>query len=486
MARPRSDTNDEVLEQITTIMESISDPFIAFDRDWRVRFINGEGEKFLRTDRARIVGRKLQEAFPLQPVFFQKCREAMESGQTVEFEDHFPRAGVWYHVIAYPSRLGVSVHMRDVTARRRADEVRERQGRMVQLRGDVSDALSKEGTLAEMLQQCADALVTHLGLVRAEISIANAEGEDEVQGSAGSDGAGIERQFELRAVDEHIGVVALFAPEPIEDEVVLALRTVADTITQGIRRKRAEDELADRARELARSNADLEQFAYAASHDLQEPLRMVASFTQLLARRYQDKLDSDANEFIGFAVDGVNRMHRLINDLLVYSRVERRGKELVPVSLARVLERALGNLKLTLDETGAEVQAPVELPMVLGDDVQLEMLLQNLIGNAIKFRSPARKPEVTVSATRSGSAGMWEIVVRDNGIGIEPQYFDRIFVIFQRLHAVNEYPGTGIGLALGKKIVERHGGTIWVESTLGVGTAFHFTLPALPRTSAPG
>jgi len=243
------------------------------------------------------------------------------------------------------------------------------------------------------------------------------------------------------------------------------LRDVTDRV-------QAQEVLARQAEELARSNAELEQFAYVASHDLQEPLRMVSSYTQLLARRYRDRLDDDAREFIGYAVDGVNRMQSLIADLLAFSRVGSRGGAFEPVELGGVLERALANLETAIEESGATVTAD-PLPTVRADRVQLGQLFQNLIGNAVKFRGDAA-PRVHLSAERRG--GEWHFALSDNGIGIEPEYAERIFVIFQRLHGRTEYPGTGIGLAICRKIVERHGGRIWVESRPGEGSTFHFTL----------
>ncbi len=245
-------------------------------------------------------------------------------------------------------------------------------------------------------------------------------------------------------------------------------------------KKSAEEALAKKAEELARSNADLEQFAYVASHDLQEPLRMVARYTQLLARRYKDKLDADALEFIQYAVDGANRMQQLINDLLTYSRVGSSAQEFQRVDCSTILGQTIANLRDAIEATGALVTND-DLPTVLGDGTQFIQLCQNLVGNALKFRS-SNAPQVHVSAVArsrpgSGPDKEWLFAVRDNGIGIDPQFADRIFVIFQRLHTQAQYPGTGIGLAICKKIVERHGGHIWVQSQLGQGATFFFTLP---------
>lgn len=202
---------------------------------------------------------------------------------------------------------------------------------------------------------------------------------------------------------------------------------------------------------------------------------MVSSYTQLLARRYQGRLDADADEFIGYAVDGATRMQRLIADLLTYSRVSTRGRELEPVNARNVFDEAVSNLRMAIEESDASVTHD-DFPIVKADGTQLAQVFQNLIGNAIKFRRPGEPPRVHVSAKLDGKE--WVFSVRDNGIGIEPEFIGRLFVIFQRLHTRDEYPGTGIGLAVCKKIVERHGGRIWVESEPGRGSTFYFTIPA--------
>lgn len=252
---------------------------------------------------------------------------------------------------------------------------------------------------------------------------------------------------------------------------------ISEDITE---RKRAEEKLAKTAEELRRSNLELEQFAYVASHDLQEPLRMVASYTQLLEKRYRDRLDDEAREFIRYAVNGAHRMQVLINDLLAYSRAGTRELALKETDCGQVLGAALENLKIAIAESGSEI-VHEPLPTLLGDPGQLTQLFQNLVGNALKFCGE-EKPRVHVAAKRGNS--MWHFSVRDNGIGIEPQYCERIFQIFQRLHSHEKYPGTGIGLALCKRIVERHGGSIWLESQPGSGTTFHFTIADMKKGAA--
>lgn len=236
------------------------------------------------------------------------------------------------------------------------------------------------------------------------------------------------------------------------------------------------ERLAKQTKQLASSNQELEQFAYIASHDLQEPLRMVASYTALLQQRYKDKLDEDAQEFIHFAVDGANRMRALIDDLLTYSRVTTKAKAMESVDMKSIFDIVIANLKIALMERNAMV-ARSDLPVISADPVAMVQIFQNLIGNATKFRKKDSSPTVYVACEPKDKS--WLFSVKDNGIGIAAANFDRVFAIFQRLHSREEYEGTGIGLAVCKKIVERHGGHIWLESEVGKGSTFFFTIPMI-------
>ena len=271
----------------------------------------------------------------------------------------------------------------------------------------------------------------------------------------------------LARVDTHLAMAALRRQ--------LAAQNLA------LQREIASREQAQAA--LQRSNAELEQLAYVASHDMQEPLRMIASYLQLIERRYRDRLDADGQEFIGYAVDGAKRMQALIQDMLAYSRVGTKGRPPAPVEARDVVKVAREHLRLAIEEAGAEIEVG-ELPQVQGDAAQLVQLVQNLLSNAIKFRGSAA-PRIRIDCSTDESG--WCFAVRDNGIGVAPEYAERIFGMFQRLHSRTAYPGTGIGLALCKRIVERHGGRLWVEPAEGGGSVFRFTLPrAVPAAAREG
>ncbi len=315
---------------------------------------------------------------------------------------------------------------------------------------------------------------------RATITAAPQNGTYRAQ--AGADG--ITRTFSYRAIDGYplITLVGLATEDYLADwwrEAVkmTALAAVFAVITSlgGAGMLRAWRVLEQRTDELARSNADLERFAYVASHDLQTPLRAVASYAQLLARRYQGRLDADADDFIGFIVGGARQMSEMISDLLNYARISATEQPPVPVDLGAVVDRVLGNLNSAIAAAGARITIGT-LPVVMAEERQMDSLFQNLIENAITYRHPDRAPSIDVSA-EPAEGGLWRIAVHDNGIGIEPTYHEKVFVIFQRL-APSQFPGgTGIGLAVCKRIIDRFGGTIWVDSAPDRGTTFLFTLP---------
>jgi PAS domain S-box-containing protein len=311
----------------------------------------------------------------------------------------------------------------------------------------------------------------HEQLVRLTVSDLNTLSPEQIREDMERSVRGERRHFDFRhrmANGDVCDVEVYSGPIPVHGRPLLY--SIVHDVTE---RKRIEREFAKRTNELARSNSELQQFAYVASHDLQEPLRMVISYLTLLEKRYRDQLDPDAREFIHYAVDGGKRMKYLIDDLLAFSRVDIGGKEFVPVDMNTLVAKTIHLLKIPIEEGDAKVGAD-PLPTIEADESQMVQVMQNLVANAIKFHG-ASPPEVRISATVG--AGEWIFAVQDNGIGLNLQYSDKIFQMFQRLHNRDQYPGTGVGLAIVKKIVERHGGRIWVESELGKGATFFFSIP---------
>jgi PAS domain S-box-containing protein len=508
------------------VLESITDAFSVLDENMRVVFINDAAARLIGVKREEILGRTAWELIPeSKDTSFTRAQEqALRERRQIVVEDYFAPWDRWFEASIFPLRHGISVYTRDVTVRKRAELLRERLASHAALRADVSAALAAERDIRKMLQRSCEAIVRHLDAAFARVwTVDDAGATLLLQASAGMythiDGGhaavpvgsfkigliAAERQahltndvlhdprvgnhewakregmvsfagYPLVVDDRLVGVMALFARQPLPDDTLHALSGISDALSQGIVRRRTEIELEQRIADLARSNAELEQFAYVASHDLQEPLRMVSSYNQLLARRYKGKLDADADEFIGYTVEGATRMQRLINDLLAYSRVGTRARDFGEVDLQKVLAATLQNLERAVaDENATVTHDP--LPTVIGDEGQLGQVLQNLVSNALKFHG-SDAPRIHVGVKREADANV--LFVKDNGIGIDPQYFDRIFIIFQRLHPREKYPGTGIGLAICKKIVERHAGRIWVESPPGEGTTVFFSIPKAP------
>ena len=368
----------------------------------------------------------------------------------------------------------------DVTPRKRAEKLLMNRANELQAFYSLSEIASKEGlTLDNLFQEFVSVLSAswqYPEIACARLVMGDKEFRTEnYRDSAWKQSAPIKL---LGAVAGSLEVAYLEerpteAEGPFIAEERYLLNALAERLGKIAERKKVEEELKQTTEKLTRSNADLTEFAYIASHDLQEPLRMVSSYLQLIERRYRDKLDNDGIEFMTFAVDGANRMQSMINDLLTFSRVGTQGKPFAPTDCENVLKQTLSNLQMLIRESQAVVTHD-PLPTLMADNTQMVQLFQNLISNAVKFRK-AEPPQVHISARLKGDD--WEFSVRDNGIGIESQYYERIFVIFQRLHGKGKYPGNGIGLAVCKKVVERHGGKIRVESQSDQGSTFYFTIP---------
>jgi PAS domain S-box-containing protein len=458
--------------ELDEIYGRISDAVFALDEDWNFTYLNERAHELINPEGDDLIGKNVWDQFPAADdgEFREQYERAMYEQETVSFEEYYPDPlDTWYEVRAFPSETGLSVYFRDVTERREY----ERQ---------LAESEQRYRTFAEYFP---DGIVT---LFDHDLNYTLAAGQgfdyipqdpDDVEGKtfrevwdddtvdaleplfqAALDGE--ERSVEL----EYVGREWVVRGVPITDERgdVLARMTMAQDITE---RK-------ERERKLEASNERLEQFAYAASHDLQEPLRMVSSYLGLIEQRYADRLDEDGREFLEFAVDGAERMRDMIDALLEYSRVGAREESFEPVDLDNVLADVREDLWMRVEESDADVEVG-PLPTVEGDGSQLRQVFQNLLNNAIEYSGDA-PPRVRVSAEREGQ--QWVVAVHDEGIGIPEEHTDRVFEVYQRLHTHDEHDGTGIGLALSERIVERHGGDIWVESEPEEGSTFYLTLPA--------
>jgi PAS domain S-box-containing protein len=490
----RQKSENELRESETrsrSIISTSHDAFVAIDQSGVITDWNAQAENTFGWSRKEALGRRLSEtiiprsqraAHRLGLKKFLSTGEARMLNRRIELSalhrdgHEFP-----VEVTISPLQMGESyvfnAFIRDLRDRKQTEEIRARLAAIVESSDDAIIGTSLDGVITNW-NAGAEALYGYAAAeaIGRKISFLAPPGRlSEVRSILAREKAGerVEHFETVRRKKDGSLVDVSLTMSPIldVDGRIVGVSNIARDVSA---RKRAE-ELARRAEDLARSNADLEQFAYVASHDLQEPLRMVTSYCDLLQRRYKGRFDDDADDFIEYAVDGARRMQELVRGLLAYSRVGPHGKTLQAVDAGHILDRALANLRVAIEESGAVITHGT-LPVVSADPTQLEHVIQNLVGNAIKFRREEEPPRVRVKAIRK--ADMWQFSVKDNGIGIDPQYSEKVFAIFQRLHGRGKYPGTGLGLAICKKIVERHGGRIWFESTPDAGSTFFFTLPA--------
>ncbi|QLD88184.1 PAS domain S-box protein [Natronomonas salina] len=470
---------DELATELEEIYGRIRDGVIALDEDWTFTHLNESAESILDVSDEDLLGEEIWSFFPelVDTEFERRYRQAMATQETVSFEAYYEPYDAWFEEHVYPSETGLSVYFRDVTEHRE----RERELERSEQRYRTLAEYFPNGLVTLFDDDLEYTLAAGLGFDRIPVEPEDLEGNrvDEVWPAetwaalepafrAALDGS--ERTVELSYADREWILHAV--PISDDDGDVFAGMTMAQDITE---RKERERDLEETVEELEASNARLERFAYAASHDLQEPLRMVSSYLQLLEHRCGDALDEEGGEYLEFAVDGADRMREMVEGLLAYSRVETRSGDTRPVDLDSVLTDATDVLQMQIQRSDVEITSE-ELPRVLGDENQLLQVLQNLLDNAITY-SGDDPPEIHVAAERRGEECV--VSVSDDGMGIDPDDQDDVFTVFNRLHGGDEFDGTGIGLALCERIVENHGGEIWVESEPGEGSTFSFTLPAV-------
>ena len=481
------------LNEKNTILESIGDGFFTVNNDWVVTYWNNKAEQILQRPKYDIIGHNLWAKFPdaVDSLFYKKYYEAKETKQNLSFEEYYATMEIWIEASVYPTKSGLAVYFKDITQRKKAEqEIRISNERFMRVAEATSDAIwdwniednhifwsegltklfgheineftNGVGVWGQYLHPD-DQEATHLSLFQA---IEN-KNQDKWK-----------TEYRFRKKDGSYAFV-VDRGTIIRDKKKKAIRMVG-SITDISYQKEHEQtlqklnkQLKEYTKELEISNAELEQFAYVASYDLQEPLRMVSSFLSLLEKKYNDRLDEKALQYINFAVDGSKRMRQIILDLLAFSRVGKVENELEEVNLNQILEDYKVLRKRIISDKSVQINYS-KLPVINSYAIGITQVFHNLLDNAIKYCPENRKPEIHIRF--SEDINHWKFKISDNGIGIEEEYFDKIFVIFQRLHSREEYSGTGMGLAIVKKIVETLNGEIWLESKLDEGTDFYFTL----------
>ena len=469
------------------ILESIGDAFFAVDKNWKITYWNKNAEIMLSIAKEDIIGKDLWEIFPEQinTPNYDNFKAALESGESRQYESFYPVTGHWYEVSIYPAKNGLSVYFKNISERKKADVlILEANERFNLVSLATSDVIWDWDIVKGTVVKSPENMKKVFGYDKPEqvngfdfwLSNIHPEDIDDINLKfkllfENTEKSFVDIEYRVKKAD---GTYANVYDKGyiIRDSSGNPQRMIG-AVRDITRLKENELLLKAKAEELAVSNKELEHFAFIASHDLQEPLRMVTSFLTQLKKNYEPVLDKRANEYIGFAVDGAVRMRQIILDLLEYSRVGRLKQNIEKVNTKEIVEEIMLLVQKKIEELGATIIIN-NLPVIKTHRSPFHQVMQNLILNALKFTKPAEPPKIEITSFED--ATHWTFAVKDNGIGIEREYFDKIFVIFQRLHNRDEYAGSGIGLSIAKKIVETLGGSIWVESTEGQGATFCFTV----------
>jgi PAS domain S-box-containing protein len=467
------------LEERNTILESIDDAFFAVDKNWVVTYWNNTAENIFGKSRSQIVNRSLLKEYPylVDTEAYKYYCQVIDTGRSARFEYYASHYNLWLDANVYPGANGFTVYMKNVTARKNAESLAmaalEERNTILESIDDAFFAVDKNWVVTYWNQMAEKVLLTPkdkiLNHVLWEI-FSDSVGSESYKKyhEAVETGKAVHFEDYYYALNKWYEISAY----PSDTGLSVYFKDITERKTSETRLKELNASLQKHAKELAISNAELEQFAYVASHDLQEPLRMVTSFMTQLEKKYSDVVDDKGKQYIHFAVDGAKRMRQIILDLLEFSRVGRTEDDLEDVNLNNLVNEILALYRKQIEEKKARIVFD-NLPVIHTYKTPFRQVLQNLISNSLKYQGHRTVPLITISYTESNTH--WQFSVKDNGIGIDAAYFDKIFIIFQRLHNKDEYSGTGMGLAITKKIVENLGGKIWIESEVGKGSTFHFT-----------
>lgn len=477
----------ESLEEKSRILESIGDAFFAVDKDWIVTYWNRNAERLLGVTKSAVLGKNIWQVFPdrLESTSQQRFFKAVAENEVQRFEDYYQQLDAWYEVSAFPSESGLSVFFKDITEKKKSEEaLRESNNRFNLAALATNDVIWDWNIPTGRVVRSADNMQRVFGYTSTEqyerfdfwMSKVHPEDAERIREQFAQHFSDPQKPFmdcEYRFMRADGSYAFVYDKGYImRDEAGTPVRMIG-AVQDVTKLKENEQLLQKKADELARSNKELEQFAFVASHDLQEPLRMVTGFLSQLKKNYEKQLDQRAKTYIDFAVDGATRMRQIIMDLLEYSRVGKLAEKEEAINIEEMVTGLLDLFQQRIEETGAQIIVH-QLPTIRTSRSPLHQLFRNLINNALKYTKPGVAPVIHVRAQDRETH--WEFSVTDNGIGIDPEYFEKIFIIFQRLHNREAYPGTGIGLSIAKKIVERLGGRIWVESAEGSGSTFFFTI----------